>query len=318
MCEWADEQMRILIGYDGSAYADAAIEDLRRAGLPRVAEALIVSVGDGLVKTSTPLAEVAGAALTSRRVTSAIALAREQATRLLDEARGFAAEARRRVLSAYPGWEVRTEVREGSPSQELLQYSRKWQADLVVVGSRGRSALGRLFLGSVSKTLAAEAHCSIRVARPATGKIKTTAGRRIIVGVDGSHGAARAVRAVRTRTWPEETEVCLIAVEDGTRPDDSPLPLDTFVSGGNEGATVNARLMAGEAREALLAEGLGASVEIIEGDARRVLVEEARKRRVDCVFVGARGVGGHIEDTGLGSVSTRLVTGAHCSVEVVR
>lgn len=310
--------MRILIGYDGSAYADVALDDLQRAGLPRVAEALIVSVGDGLVITSSPLAEVAGAALTSRRVTSAIALAREQAMRLLEEARGFAAEARRRVLSAYPGWDVRTKVLEGSPSHELLHNAGEWQADLVVVGSRGRSALGRLFLGSVSKTLASKAHCSIRVARRATGKIKTTSGRRIIVGVDGSPGAARAVRAVRTRAWPEKTEVCLIAVDDGTRLANIPPQLETHVTGGNDGAAVNARLMAGEAREALLAEGLCASVEIIEGDPRRALIEQARKRRADCVFVGARGVSGHAEDTGLGGVSTRLVTGTHCSVEVVR
>jgi hypothetical protein len=31
------ERMRILIGYDGSECADAAIDDLRRAGLPREA-----------------------------------------------------------------------------------------------------------------------------------------------------------------------------------------------------------------------------------------------------------------------------------------
>lgn len=36
--------MRILIAYDGSADADAAIEDLRRAGLPRNTEAVVVSV----------------------------------------------------------------------------------------------------------------------------------------------------------------------------------------------------------------------------------------------------------------------------------
>ena len=36
--------MRVLIAYDGSIYADAAIDDLRRAGLPKLAEALVVSV----------------------------------------------------------------------------------------------------------------------------------------------------------------------------------------------------------------------------------------------------------------------------------
>jgi hypothetical protein len=38
------ERMKILIAYDGSIYANAALDDLPRAGLPRVAEALIMSV----------------------------------------------------------------------------------------------------------------------------------------------------------------------------------------------------------------------------------------------------------------------------------
>src|SRR3712207_8455844 len=80
-------RMKVLIAYDGSAYADAALDDLRRAGLPREAEALIVSVSDGLVDPSSSIADVTGSALTSRRVTSAIALAREQAARLLEEAK---------------------------------------------------------------------------------------------------------------------------------------------------------------------------------------------------------------------------------------
>ncbi|HEY8462140.1 MAG TPA: universal stress protein, partial [Blastocatellia bacterium] len=36
--------MKILIGYDGSSYADAAIDHLRRAGLPRSADVMVVSV----------------------------------------------------------------------------------------------------------------------------------------------------------------------------------------------------------------------------------------------------------------------------------
>lgn len=160
-----EDRMKVMIAYDGSAYADAALDDLRYAALPREAEALIISVGDGLVSTSSSIAEVVGTALTSRRVTSAIAVAREQAARLLLEARGFASQARRRVLSYFPGWEVRIKVLEGSPSRELMREAERWQPDLVVVGSHGRSALGRFFLGSVSKALAAKARCSVRIAR---------------------------------------------------------------------------------------------------------------------------------------------------------
>jgi nucleotide-binding universal stress UspA family protein len=38
------ERMRILIGYDGSECADAAIDDMRRAGMPSEATAVVLSV----------------------------------------------------------------------------------------------------------------------------------------------------------------------------------------------------------------------------------------------------------------------------------
>lgn len=313
-------RMKVMIAYDGSTYADAALDDLRRAGLPREAEALIVTVGDGLVSASAPIAEVAGTALASRRVTSAIAVAREQAVRLLAEARGFAAQARRRVLSYFPGWEVRTRVLEGSPSRELLRVAERWQPDLIVVGSQGRSALGRFFLGSMSKALATKANSSVRVGRRGADK-DGGAPLRLIVGVDGSPGAARAVRAVGMRKWPEGTEVRLVVVDDGsglTRISDIQPRLEDLFTGCNEGPPVNARLMAEGARLVLLEEGLSASVEIRAGDPRRVLTDEAREWAADSVFVGSRGLDHLDEVSGLGSVSAALVTGAPCSVEVVR
>ena len=38
--------MKILIGYDGSACAEAALDDLNRTGLPESAEAHILSVAE--------------------------------------------------------------------------------------------------------------------------------------------------------------------------------------------------------------------------------------------------------------------------------
>jgi nucleotide-binding universal stress UspA family protein len=45
--------MRILIAYDDSDYAKAAIDDLQRAGLPRDATALVISVVDTLLPSRT-------------------------------------------------------------------------------------------------------------------------------------------------------------------------------------------------------------------------------------------------------------------------
>lgn len=314
-----NKRMKILIGYDGSAYADAAIDDLRLAGLPHAGEALVVSVGDVLFTPPLASHQLIEKTVASGRVTSAIELAQERESQTLGEAQRLVAEAVRRVQEHLPGWEVFPKALKGSPAQELLREAQFWDADVIVVGSRGLSALGRFFLGSVSKTVASEAHCSVRIARRATGKTNGTVGPRIIVGLDGSSGAARAVRAIRMRAWPDGTVVRLIAVENGFPgfEDVSPV-VDELVAESNESPTVNARLMAERASVLLLAEGLNVSVEIMEADPLSVLIDEAREWDADCLFVGSHGLNHLDERSGLGSVSAALVTNATCSVEVVR
>ena len=312
--------MRILIGYDGSESADAALDDLRRAGLPREVEVLIVSVSDGLVDPSSSIADIAGSALTSRRVTSAIALVREQAALALAEAKEFAAKAGDRVRSSFPDWAVRAVGLAGKPTTELMNKADEWKADLVVVGSQGRSALGRFMLGSVSKKVVTDSHHSVRVAR---GTVTKNGGLppKIMIGVDGSPEAEHAVRAVGMRVWPGGTEVRIIAVDDGTSPAriSSVLPTAAaMINSSNEKVSEAARMMVEWAENELRAIGLQVSVAIEKGDPQRVLIEEARKWDANSIFVGGRKFSGAIERFRLGSVSTALVTKAHCSVEVVR
>lgn len=315
-----EDGMRVMIAYDGSAHAGAALSDLRRAGLPREAEALLVSVADGLVGAYFPVAEIAGPAAMSRRVTSVVELAREQAVMLHAEAREAAGRARSQVVSSFPGWEVRSTAPEGAPSEELLKSAEEWRPHLIVIGSQGRSALGRFLLGSVSKTVAGRAHCSVRVARRGAEKGETMP-PRIIIGADGSAGATRAVRAVWSRGWPAGTEVRIVAVDDGSGPvrlaDVTP-NLEEFGTACNEGPPMNARLMAEGARVVLLAKGLSASAEVREGDPRRVLIDEAAGWSANSIFIGSHGLDRPLDGSGLGGVAAALVTGAPCSVEVVR
>lgn len=311
--------MRIMIGYDGSESADAVLNDLRRAGLPREAEALVVSVGEASMMPPPSSYEVVGAALTSRRVSSAIAQSRELAAQALEQATGLAVKARDRVRASFPGWEVRAEGLAGIPSWELIKKAEEWDPNLLVVGSRGRSALGRFFLGSVSKTVVTDWHNSVRVARGADEK-RVDAPPRVMIGVDGSVEAERAARAVGERVWPEGTEVRVIAVDDGASPAriSRILPAAAMTESRDEESSSSARRMVEWAADELSAIGLRVSVAIEKGDPRRALVEEARKWGADSIFVGARRFSGPVERFRLGSVSTALVTKAHCSVEVVR
>ena len=311
--------MRILIGYDGSEGADAAIDDLRKAGLPRDAEALIVSVAEVMMPSSIGN-EVVGQPITSRRLTEALAQAEARTDQALKEAQDLAAEAGDRVLSYFPSWKVQTEGLAGWPATDLINKADEWNSDLVVVGSRGRSALGRFILGSVSKKVVTDSHHSVRVARGVTEK-NDSKPPRVMIGVDGSPEAEHAVREVGMRVWPKGTEVRIIAVDDGTSPKRIARVLPTvaaMIKDSNEKALGAARMMVEWSERELRAIGLQVSVEIEKGDPQRVLIEEAQRWQADTIFVGSRKFDGTFERFWLGSVSTALVTKAHCSVEVVR
>ena len=312
--------MKLLIGYDGSLSAEAALEDLRRAGLPREGEALVVSVGEVLAMPELSAAEVAGIALTSRRVASAVAQAQVRAEKELEEARIRAAAAARRVRFFLPDWDVRAEPLAGTPHWELLREAEEWGADLVVVGSQGRSALGRLLLGSVSKKVAEESTRSVRIARLATVKAEHEP-PRIMIGVDGSAEAERAVRAVGERVWPDGTHVLIVTVDDGTSPKRTNGPLASaaaLIDGRDVETAATAHAMAEWGVGELRAIGLDASAAILKGDPRSVLVAEARRWDADSIFVGPRRFSGAVERLRLGSVSAAVGKNAHCSVEVVR
>jgi nucleotide-binding universal stress UspA family protein len=56
-------------------------------------------------------------------------------------------------------------ARIGNPSEEILDLAREVGADLIVIGSHGRTGLERVVLGSVSEKVMREARCPVMVAR---------------------------------------------------------------------------------------------------------------------------------------------------------
>ena len=310
--------MRILIGYDGSEHAGAALDDLKRAGLPRDSEVLVVSVAD-LLMSNPPVSEVIGQALTSRRVSASLKQAQTHGERVIKEAEEFAAKAVARLRTAFPEWNVESRVQAGTAAWELIDAANDWKADLVIVGSEGRSAIGRFFLGSVSKRVVTDSRCSVRVARPYVEKNEDAP--RIIIGVDGSPAAEEAIYAVGQRVWQDATEVRLIAVDDGTPPVQIAARLPQAAG------MINSYYQKRESRVSSMLEwatnelnaiGLKTSVLQEKGDPKKVLLEEALKWNADSIFVGTRDFKSGFERFRLGSVSTAVVTNARCSVEVVR
>jgi nucleotide-binding universal stress UspA family protein len=62
-------------------------------------------------------------------------------------------------------------LREGAPWKEIIASAREWPADLIVVGTHGRSGLTRLLLGSTAEGVVRQSPCPVVVVPPtaATG-----------------------------------------------------------------------------------------------------------------------------------------------------
>jgi nucleotide-binding universal stress UspA family protein len=80
----------------------------------------------------------------------------EEGQGVLEEAEKVADEAR--VPS-------KTKLEEGYPSEKIVEVAADQDADLIVLGCRGRSKLAKILLGSVASRVIAAAHCPVLVVR---------------------------------------------------------------------------------------------------------------------------------------------------------
>jgi nucleotide-binding universal stress UspA family protein len=149
----------IVCGIDGSADSDAAL---------RVAAQLAKRLGSRLV-----LAHVAETALTPYAFAApfgALALtdprAEQQEVREHEDA-GARLIAERAEVAGVTGAESRVAI--GLPAERLAEIADDESAELIVVGSRGRSALKAAFLGSVSNSLVGIARCPVLIVPEAAG-----------------------------------------------------------------------------------------------------------------------------------------------------
>ena len=302
--------MRILIAYDGSSHADAALGDLRRAGLPQEAEAMVISVADVLMPSLPAYSYEASEPAISEQVSAAASMARERALRTLIESTKTVLYASEIIQSQFPLWNLRAESYIDSPARKLIREADKWGADLVVIGAPDRSAFRRLLLGSVSKRVVAEARCSVRIARASSKEDDSPL--RLVIGIDGSPGAEAVVSTVAARDWPVGTEAHLI-----TALGSSMVPAWKLIQEYDQSERVWAHDMLESLAAGMLGTGLKVSTFVSRGDPKRVLLDEAKKLEADCIFVGAKGLG-RLERLLLGSVSSSVAARACCSVEVIR
>jgi nucleotide-binding universal stress UspA family protein len=142
--------MRILLATDGSAYSEAAVDELASRPVPVDSQVLVISVVE---LPSFPWAFPGGGVDFDQQIQQTARAAVEQAVD--------------RLKAGPESWKmnITSKVVSGSPKRVILEEADAFGADLIIVGSHGHGAWDRMLLGSVSQAVAAHAKCSVEIVR---------------------------------------------------------------------------------------------------------------------------------------------------------
>jgi nucleotide-binding universal stress UspA family protein len=310
-----DQKLKVLIVYDGSHNAEIALDDLKRAGLPRGVEALAL-VTDVCLPSSP---EDINRAVADRRmmVLKSGVSSFVPALRVVEEKRLMSQRAERHLRSIFPVGRVESEPlsTRNSILRGTVRRAEAWGADLIVIGSQRSPSPHITDYCGAAVEIAAQSHCSARIARASNAVAGAPV--RILIGVDGSPDANNCFRAAAQRSWPKGSEARVVVIpRPGPRIDMFPA---SVVSSLGRPRTLAARMIE-QGIEELRASGLKVSVATREHLPVDVLIEEAGEWGANCIFVDALGFSRRAENGGpsVSNVIKALAIGAPCSVEIVR
>lgn len=134
---------RILVAFDGSRYSNKAVREAVDMAKTSGAELFIVSAVD-----VTEEFEAQAPGLTDKMT--------EKTRKLLDKVTEKISAAK---------IEVEEEVHVGDPYEIIVNAAKKKKADLIVMGSHGRTGISRLLMGSVAARVIGHAPCSVLVVK---------------------------------------------------------------------------------------------------------------------------------------------------------
>src|SRR5215467_4937825 len=194
-------------------------------------------------------------------------------------------------------------VIERGPVAATIVKAAKRGIQLVAVGSRGLDALDRFMLGSVSTHAIHHVSCSVLVVREAPRAI-----RQVVLAIDGSAPSKKAVqfmlRSMRPREDADQEPITVTVTHV--------MPFLKYPE-----LRETAKVMVEECADKLTRAGYLVDQLPKLGNPADEILNIAQERKADLIVTGAKGLGA-IGRFLLGSVSTRVVQHATCSVLVVR
>lgn len=208
--------------------------------------------------------------------------------------------------------DVTTKIVEGpDPALAIVEHARSMDAELIAMGTHGRSGMSHLLMGSVAERVVRTSPCPVLTLREPARVVGV---HRILVPTDFSAPSDAALDCARLIALRFDASVHLLHVIDVEQMERR-FGLDVFVDTPDSRA---ARLR--DARERLAhrifayeRENSRVTTEVVFGPAARTAAQCARDNGFDLIVMGTHGRAG-IARVMLGSVSEHVVRHAACPV----
>lgn len=218
------------------------------------------------------------------------------------------------LATCLPGAKAEIFIERGSGYAGIVRRAEAWAADVVVVGSHGRTGLPRLLLGSVAEQVVRHAHCPVLVARA------TTTRGVVLAATDLSDPSMPAISAAAEEARRRKARLVVVhAVAFGS----IEVTLEEIVRditrrgpGGNIDAQIRSNVEA-DLQRALAKCGAEGETRVVDGVPAAAIVRAADELGAELIVVGTRGRTG-LARVALGSTADRIVRAAACSVLAVR
>lgn len=209
---------------------------------------------------------------------------------------------------------------DGAIADALETHIDRSGADLVVITTHGRGPLSRFWLGSVADHLMRRLHVPILLVRPVEASAPPSAIRRIMITLDGSPFAERAVEAAVALGQTFGAEYALLMVVEPPLPiaDPTSLMMVPTAAGAekriHESAAKYLEGLAGKLRK----DGFTVTTHAVDGPAAAgTIIAQADALHADLVAIASHGAGG-FERLVVGSVADKVIRGSTQPTFVVR
>lgn len=199
--------------------------------------------------------------------------------------------------------DVTIRVERGPAAWALLEIARSDDASLLVVGTRGLGALTGRLLGSVSRRVAECSTCPVAIV-----PLESAGSGPIVVGVDGSPGAARALDWAIVAAEPRGLDIVLVHGLGGIPAELGPSAIDRFVDQAKALVDRHAHRVSGA--------GLHAVKMVRVEDPRHLIRVAAEQYDATAVVLGSQG-DGPVSGVLIGSVVTHVAQHSDHPVVIV-